>query len=104
MDRMNARVVARAALARVRRPPFLVDALVRPRARVLALVLTVGAVGGLVGAAYLGVLNLLEHVLWPTHWSSRSHLLVLLGVGAAVGVLTRLLGTPGDVELLVDNI
>ena len=81
-----------------------VEVFVGSRVRLLSLVLVVGAMGGLVGAAYVGVLKLLERGLWPTHWSTTSHLFVLLAVGAAVGLLTRFLGTPGDVELLVNNI
>jgi H+/Cl- antiporter ClcA len=52
----------------------------------------------------VGALKLLEKGLWPTHWSTGAHLAVLVAVGGAVGVLTRVLGTPGDVELLVNNI
>jgi H+/Cl- antiporter ClcA len=72
--------------------------------RQLPLILVVGVVGGLVGAAYIGMLKLLQRGLWPTHWSDTGHLLVLVGVGAAVAVLTHVLGNPGDVELLVNNI
>src|ERR1044072_81212 len=50
------------------------------------------------------MLNLLERLLWPTHWDDIPHLFVLAGVGLTVGILTRLLGNPGDVELLVNNI
>jgi len=60
--------------------------------------------GGVVGAAFVGALKLLERGLWPTHWSPGGHLLILVGVGVAVGAITHLLGTPGDVELLVNNI
>jgi H+/Cl- antiporter ClcA len=64
----------------------------------------VGVMGGAVGAAYVGLLKLLERGLWPTHWSTADHLAVLAAVGLAVGLLTRVLGNPGDVELLVNNI
>src|SRR4051794_25342014 len=87
-----------------RRPKLFVEAFVGPRRRLLLLVVVVGAVGGLVGAAYVGVVKLMEQVLWPTHWSTTAHLGILVAVGIAVGVLTRVLGTPGDVELLVNNI
>jgi H+/Cl- antiporter ClcA len=70
----------------------------------LALVATVGIVGGVVGAAYVGVLKLLERGLWPTHSSTGAHLAIMAGVGLAVSLLTHFLGTPGDVELLVNNI
>jgi len=75
-----------------------------PRVRLFGLVIAVGVMGGLVGAAYVGALKLLERGLWPTHSSTEVHLAVLAGVGLAVGVLTHVLGTPGDVELLVNNI
>lgn len=66
--------------------------------------MVVGLAGGLAGAAFVGTLNLLQRLLWPTHWATPAHLFVLVAVGGAVGLLTRLLGNPGDVELLVDNI
>jgi H+/Cl- antiporter ClcA len=74
------------------------------RLRLSALVLVVGAVGGLVGAAYVEALKLLEKGLWPTRTTTVEHLGILVAVGAAVGLITRILGTPGDVELLVNNI
>jgi len=64
----------------------------------------VGAGGAVVGAAFVGTLHLLEQVLWPTHWANWTHLLVLIGVGVAVAGLIKVLGSPGDMELLVDNI
>jgi len=84
--------------APLRRPPGAL------RFQTLGLVVVVGLAGGLAGAAFVGALKLLQRGLWPTHWSTPAHLVVLVGVGGAVGLLTRLLGTPGDVELLVDNI
>jgi H+/Cl- antiporter ClcA len=86
------------------RPQLFIEAFVGPRVRLLSLVLAVGAVGGLVGAAYVSALKLLEHGLWPTHWSTAAHLAVLVLVGVAVALLIHFLGTPGDVELLVNNI
>src|SRR5206468_2528887 len=68
------------------------------------LVLVVGVVCGLVGAAYLLALHLLQHVLWPTEWSGAVGFAVLGGVGIAVALIGRFVGTPGDVELMVDNI
>jgi len=88
-----------------RRPPRLfIEAFVGPRLRLFLLVVAVGVTGGLVGAAYVAALKLLERGLWPTHTSTGVHLWILAGVGAAVGVMTEVLGTPGDVELLVNNI
>lgn len=64
----------------------------------------VGLVGGAVGAAYVEVMRTLGNLLGPTHWARPAHLLLLGAVGAAIGLLTLVLGNPGDVELLVDNI
>lgn len=82
----------------------LAEGVVGARPQILGLVVIVGLAGGLAGAAFVGALKLLQRGLWPTHWSNPAHLLILLVVGAAVGLITRLLGSPGDVELLVDNI
>src|SRR3954454_1216170 len=83
---------------------LLVENFLGPSRRLFALVIGVGFGGGLIGAAYVGTLHLLQRVLWPTHWATSTHLLILVAVGVAVGVLTKLLGSPGDVELLVNNI
>jgi H+/Cl- antiporter ClcA len=88
----------------MRLPRLFIEAFAGPRIRLMTLVVAVGAAGGLVGAAFVGALKLLERGLWPTHWSTGAHLVILVGVGGAVGLLTRVLGNPGDVELLVNNI
>jgi H+/Cl- antiporter ClcA len=72
--------------------------------RLLAQALAVGVVGGLVGAAFVAAIHLVQRALWPDHWATLPHLFILIGVGAAVALLTRVIGHPGDVELLVDNI
>src|SRR3954468_2202465 len=79
-------------------------ALGEPEKRLLWMVMLTGFLGGLVGAAYLGLLKLFEHGLGPSRWSLTAHLAVLVTVGIAVAVLTRWLGDPAEVELLVDNI
>jgi H+/Cl- antiporter ClcA len=71
---------------------------------ILGLAFAVGVLGGVVGAVYLFMLHVLQHALWPSHWEGAVGFLVLGGIGAAVALLTRVLGSPGDVELLVDNI
>jgi H+/Cl- antiporter ClcA len=76
----------------------------RPENRLIGVVLGAGLLGGCVGAAYLAVLHTLQRGLWPTHSGLLAHGGILLAVGVAVTVLTRVLGNPGDVELLVDNI
>ncbi|MGN6693985.1 MAG: chloride channel protein, partial [Aquihabitans sp.] len=68
------------------------------------LVVGVGVGGGVVGAAYLVVLAAVTHLLGPGRWSDAAHLVVLVAVGGLVTLLVKVLGTPGDVELLVDNI
>ncbi|MEO7555412.1 MAG: chloride channel protein [Acidimicrobiales bacterium] len=80
------------------------DSFARPGRGLLWIVVGAGLLGGAIGAAYLALLHLFQRGLWPTHWALAAHAVVLVAVGIAVGVLTRLLGNPGDVELLVDNI
>jgi H+/Cl- antiporter ClcA len=74
------------------------------QARVIGLVVLVGLAAGIVGALYLLVLHLLQNVLWPTHWSGAVGFAILGGVGLVAGLVTRFVGSPGDVELMVDNI
>jgi H+/Cl- antiporter ClcA len=64
----------------------------------------IGLVAGLLGAAYLALLHMMEHVLGPGTRSGWSHVAVMIAAGITVGILVRWLGHPGDVELLVDNI
>ena len=64
----------------------------------------VGLASGAVGAAYLLAFHVLQHVLWPDHWSNTAEFAVLGATGVAVVVIGLALGSPGDVELLVDNI
>ncbi|MGE5225821.1 MAG: chloride channel protein [Planctomycetaceae bacterium] len=71
---------------------------------VVGLVLLVGLASGLVGAFYLWVLHVLQRVLWPTEWQGFVGFAILGGVGLVVALLTRFVGSPGDVELMVDNI
>jgi len=76
----------------------------RPGTRLFGIVIAAGLFGGAIGACYIGLLHLFERGLWPTHWGLLPHGLILVAVGVVVAVLTRVLGSPGDVELLVDNI
>ncbi len=87
-----------------RSPRLSLEPVVGARPGLFPLVVAVGVIGGLVGAGFVGALDLLERALWPTHTSTTAHLFVLAGIGFAVAGLTRVLGAPGDVELLVDNI
>jgi H+/Cl- antiporter ClcA len=73
-------------------------------ARLLGASLLAGIGGGAFGALYLLLLHLLQHALWPTRWGSVAQIVVLTLTGVGVLVITRVLGTPGNVELLVDNI
>lgn len=63
-----------------------------------------GLGGAVVGGLFVAVLHLFERGLWPTHWSNWAHLPILIGVGIAVTLLIKVLGSPGDVELLVNSI
>jgi H+/Cl- antiporter ClcA len=82
----------------------LADAVVRVRKGLGVAVVMVGVTGGLVGAAYVGALHLLQRVLGPDQHTSIVQVCILVGVGAAVALITRTLGETGNVELLVDNI
>ncbi len=64
----------------------------------------VGVLGGLIGAAYVGLLHVMSSVLGPEQHSTTTQLVILTSVGIAVAVITRLAGETGNVELLVDNI
>src|ERR1039458_7108200 len=88
----------------MKRRRLLVDALITSQPRLLGMVLVVGLAGGLTGAAFVGMIHLLQRGLWPTHWDDLPHLFILVGIGVAVALLTRILGNPGDVELMVNNI
>jgi H+/Cl- antiporter ClcA len=66
--------------------------------------LVVGLIGGGIGALYLLAVHVLQRWLWPTHWSGAIGFAILGGTGLVVALMIRFLGTPGDVELLVDNI
>jgi H+/Cl- antiporter ClcA len=68
------------------------------------LVLAVGVAGGLTGAAYVTVMKAAASLLGPDAWSRPAHLLILALAGGGIALLTKVLGNPGDVELLVNNI
>ena len=75
-----------------------------PRGHLLGLVVVVGLVSGLAGAAFVETLRGLTDLIGPSNWGRAGALGVLAAAGLLIGVLTRVLGNPGDVELLVDNI
>lgn len=88
------------------------------RTRLLLPVLAVGTLGAIAGAAYVTAMRLSATLLWPApsprspsmhgahprHWTNLEHLALMVAIGVVVAVLIRLLGSPGDVELLVNNI
>ena len=74
------------------------------RLRVIAGIVLCGTIGGVIGAAYLAVLDVVHDLIGPGAWSPAGHVFVLVLVGVAVAGLARVLGRPADVELLVDNI
>jgi H+/Cl- antiporter ClcA len=77
---------------------------VQIRAGLAVPVVVVGLVGGLVGAAYVAALHLLQRWLWPTHHGEWATLAILVAVGGAIALIARIGGESGTVELLVDNI
>ena len=80
------------------------DGIVGVSPSLLGASVAVGFASGAVGAAYLLALHLLQRVLGPDRWGNVAQIAVLAATGAAVVVIGRVLGRPGDVELLVDNI
>ena len=74
------------------------------RANLFVYVIAVGLASGLAGAAFVGTLRGLTDLIGPSNWTRWGTLGVLAAVGLLIGILTRVLGNPGDVELLVDNI
>ncbi len=79
-------------------------ALDQPGNKLLTNVVITGLAGGLIGAAYLGILKLATHLLGPSRWSLTAHLMIMVGIGIIVAGLTKWLGHSANVELLVDNI
>jgi H+/Cl- antiporter ClcA len=77
---------------------------VRTELKATGFVLLTGASGALVGSAYLHVMRWLERFLGPESHSAPVQLVLMVGIGLAVALLTRVLGETGDVDLLVDNI
>ena len=86
------------------RARFLDHGIVGMSPALLGATVLVGLASGAIGAAYLLAFHVLQHALWPDHWGSAAEFAVLGGTGIAVVAIGRLLGSPGDVELLVDNI
>jgi H+/Cl- antiporter ClcA len=76
----------------------------REARRFWLLVGAVGIAGGMAGAAYVMALKAVGSLLGPGAWSRPAHLLVLVAAGGGIAALTKVLGSPGDVELLVNNI
>lgn len=91
-------------MRRLRVPNLLDGIFLGMEPRVVGLVVVVGLASGIVGALYLLVLHVLQNVLWPTEWSGIVGFAILGGVGLFAGLVTRFVGSPGDVELMVDNI
>ena len=90
--------------------------------RILWMAALVGLVGGLVGALYVTAMNLLSQLFFPAPWAQTlptfvetpihatiewgrwGHWLVLVAAGLLTALAVKVLGDPGDTELLVDNI
>ncbi|MEZ5371983.1 MAG: hypothetical protein R2704_04485 [Microthrixaceae bacterium] len=87
------------------RIPEVIDrAVIQVRRGMGPAVVVVGAAGGAVGAVYVGLLHVLGGVLGPEHHSGPAQAAILVTVGAAVALITRVWGETGNTELLVDNI
>ena len=90
--------------------------------RLIPMAAATGVIGGLVGAVYVTAMNSLSQLFFPAPWaetlpkyvdtpfdtvitwSSWAHWLVLIAAGLLTALGVKLLGDPGDTELLVDNI
>src|SRR5579871_1674233 len=83
---------------------FFAEAVLGDLHRTIVPVILIGAMGAIMGLAYLSVLRVLQRVLGPEHSGLWAHLLIMGAVGLAIGVIKRLIGNPGEMELLVDNI
>ena len=59
---------------------------------------------GLAAAIFIAGLQALTAVIGPGQWSPVTQIAILAGAGVVISLLIMLLGNPGDVELLVDNI
>ena len=79
-------------------------ALLGPGGRLLRLVAAVGTVSGLVAAVVLAAIQVLTSWIGPPRFGAVGALVVLVLAGAVISGMILLLGNPGDVELLVDNI
>lgn len=84
--------------------PGLAGRSARVRWPLLVLVALVGVASGLAAAGFVAALEALTDLLGPQHWSDIGTILVLGAAGLGISVLTLVLGNPGDVELLVNNI
>jgi H+/Cl- antiporter ClcA len=72
--------------------------------RIFPLILFVGGMGGIIGLLYLKLLSVLSIWLFPNGHLQPSHVILMAGIGLLIAVLIKILGNPGDVELLVNNI
>ena len=72
--------------------------------RIFPQIFLVGTGGGIIGLVYLQLLSLLGTWLSPEQHLAWIHVLIMAGIGLVIAVLIRVLGNPGNVELLVNNI
>ena len=83
---------------------FFAEAVLGDFHRTFLPVLAIGVAGAAIGFAFLGLMALFERFLGPEHSGLWFHVGVMAAVGLAIGVLMRVLGHTGNVELLVDDI
>jgi H+/Cl- antiporter ClcA len=67
-------------------------------------VTAVGVISGAVSAGYVELLRVLTRWIGPGQFSKGVDVAVLAGVGLAIALLVKLLGNPGNVEMLFDNV
>lgn len=85
-------------------PLFLASLTPADLRRQLPWVLLTAVLCAAVSVAFLEALHLAEKFLSPEAQLPWWHVLVMGGVGLAVALISRWVGSPGNVELLVDNI
>lgn len=75
------------------------------RLQLVVSIVAAGVAGGAIGTAYLWILDRVDESIGPHRWdSTAAQIALLVGVGACIPLLVRVLGRPASVELVVDNI
>lgn len=72
--------------------------------KIFPTLLLVGIGGGAIGLAYLELLEILTRWFAPEIRQPLTLVFLMVSVGLAIALIMKMLGNPGDVELLVNNI